>query len=400
MDIVTIGQGKLGLCVSALYADAGHDVTAIDVNEVLIHKLRNGQFSSPEPGLNELLARVPAERLMFSSDFSEVGHAQIITIIVPTPSGPDGYFDNQYIVQAIQSFAPLLKRPYPIVVVCSTVMPGSMNGPIRKAFVDAGIEHIPLVYSPEFIALGEVINGLQRPDLLLIGAEGKEVRQLVEQVLRSVVKKEPEVPICNLLEAEIAKLAINNYLTQKISFANFIGELTAGTGAKVSAVLQAVGSDSRIGHKFLRAGLPYGGPCLGRDNVALRRFAEVRGVEPLLSYATHATNDRRKDALVKKILRTPDPTLLVGVAYKQNTMVLDDAIGMYILQALIRARRNVTVYDPLNTSQIESLYLNVPVLEKFEGLERFNTVILSGSVDVDVADMPKKVTIVDCWETT
>lgn len=269
--------------MAALYAASGHKVIGVDSNGDLVERLQAGTFRTDEPEVNDLL-KAHRDRLAFERlPYEALLKSEIVFVVVPTPSKADGTFTSEFVVTACQQIGTALhdKRTegshdgYTLVVVVSTLMPGQMDADVlpalertsgKRAGVDFGV-----CYSPEFIALGRVIEGLRHPDYILIGH--REVREA--QVLKAFYATiTPE--LCRLMDyvnAELAKLATNAYLSLKIAYANVLGQICEQLpGANVDVVTQAVGSDHRIGGAYLRAGLPAGGVCLPRDLTALTRL--------------------------------------------------------------------------------------------------------------------------------
>lgn len=355
--IAVFGLGKLGATLAAVLADAGHQVAGYDPSEAAVEAVNQAAPVTFEPGLAELLAKSSALISASTDPDDALTDAAAAYIIVPTPSGPDGAFDNSYVLSALTLIAEhLSKSPRQFtVVVASTVMPGSCAEefiPLLEEVsgLTVGAE-IGLAYSPEFIALGSIIHDMHTPDLVLIGESDPATGEFVEHIARSVVKNSPEYQHISLSSAELAKIAINTYVTTKISFANMLSEMCDRLpGSDIGEVTNAVGADSRIGRKYLRAGLGYGGPCFPRDNQALGQTAQVRGVSADIALATDRVNDRQisrvVDMVESKCLENSS-ILIVGLAYKNGTPVTEESQSLAIAQRLSSTSRNVFVHDPL-----------------------------------------------------
>ncbi len=259
-----------------------------------------------EPGLTEMLQSARG-RLSATSDFGQaLSGADVSFIVVPTPSGEDRMFSLAHVLAAVRSIGSVLSKNSAkrhVVVVTSTVMPGATIGPIREALEkSSGLtvgQEVGLCYSPEFIALGSVINDLTRPDMILVGESDRDSGDVLLSVLQEVTGSDVPVARMDTTSAEVAKLAVNTFVTTKISYANMIGEICEGLpGADAGLVTAAVGLDSRIGPKYLRPGAPYGGPCFPRDNAALAALARSLGKRADIAEATDNINRRQVDRVM------------------------------------------------------------------------------------------------------
>ena len=287
-------------------------------------------------------------------------------IIVPTPSVASGEFSNRFVLEAVTEVGKGLSKSSVkdhLVVIVSTVMPGSTQGEIKSALLAAAGEssmNLQICYSPEFIALGTVIKNMQYPDMILIGEEDSRAGDLLSEISLSIVKNEPIVMRLTLAEAEISKIAINSFVTTKISFSNQISEIcesTPGTSAK--KVLAAIGADSRIGRSYLSAGTGYGGPCFPRDNRAFRTYANTIGVDADLSIATDAINvrqDQRVIRLVNSKLARGSRLLVVGLSYKPDTDVTEESPAVAFIGKAQQAGYLVDAVD----EHVKSVKSSVP----------------------------------------
>lgn len=406
-----VGLGKLGLPMAALYAQVGHRVMGIDKSSALIRSLRNGHYFSTEPGLCELAGAVE-NNIKYFDDFTRVAECEYIFIIVPTPSDESGAFSNEYVEDALGEIVKSLDGTELAhrIVVSSTVMPGSCDQFVKDYIEPFNKKNnkgkLSLIYSPEFIALGSVLKDLQHPDLILIGSEDSELRDTALPLLGSILspRAAPGVPECTLVEAELAKLAINNYLSIKTAFANSIGELATSLGADPLAVLSVVGSDSRIGTKFLRPGMTASGPCIPRDTVALRKLSWDQNVPPFLSRSAEMVHERRRSYLLTMADHSGGPYAVVGLSYKPNTVVFDASLTVWLAEKLISfATQPVKVWDPSLVCP-EGLEKNWK-LTLFDTLDGAKTIIM-GDVDSSISkqvmeyyEENKDVRIVDCWRS-
>ncbi len=357
MEIAVIGLGKLGSPLAAVLASRGHTVVGVDLNPAAVQALNEGRAPVVEPGLQERLAMAQG-RLRATTDFNDaIAATDISFVIVPTPSGPDGAFTNRFVIDAVKRIGAALKATsrYHVVNITSTVMPGSTGGEIRAALEAAsgrkvGVD-VGLTYNPEFIALGSVVRDLLHPDMVLIGESDPRAGDVLEGAYQLTVPEGTPVQRMNWVCAELTKIAVNTYVTTKISYANMIAEMCEQLpGADVDVVTRALGRDSRIGSKYLKGALGYGGPCFPRDNVALATLARSLGLKADVAEATDAVNRRQVDRVVRLVTRlAPDATTVavLGMSYKPDTPVVEESQGVMIARALAAAGHAVLIADPV-----------------------------------------------------
>jgi UDPglucose 6-dehydrogenase len=357
MRISVVGLGKLGAPMLAVLASKGYDVVGLDANPELVDNIKNHRAPVEEPQLQELLTQNKS-RIFATTNWSKaVAETDITTIIVPTPSGPDGAFRNDYVLSAIDEIGRVLaKKPdYHLVVVNSTTMPGSVGGPIRQRLEQASARkvgsHLGLCYNPEFIALGDVINGLLHPDFVLIGESDRKAGDLLEGVHRQVVGPQANIARMNFVNAELTKISVNTYVTMKISFANMLGEICDRlNGADAAVVADALGRDTRIGVKYLRPAIGYGGPCFPRDTLAFGRVADLVGRVGDLALATDRINRRqvaRVAELVSGVTPAKGTVAVLGLAYKPSTPVVEESQGLILAKSLHDKGLVVLAHDPM-----------------------------------------------------
>jgi UDPglucose 6-dehydrogenase len=294
--ISVIGLGKLGAPLAACLAAKGHSVIAVDVDAQKVDAINEGRAPVFEPGLEEKIGQSNG-RLRATQDIAEaVAASEITFIVVATPSETDGGFSNRYVLATCESIGRALrsKTNFHVVALTSTVMPGSSDGEVRAALEKASGrragQDFGLCYNPEFIALGSVIHDFLNPDFVLIGESDARSGGILESLYREVCDNSPMFARMNLLNAEITKLSVNAFVTTKISFANMLARMCELLpGASVDVVTAALGLDSRIGAKYLKGAVSYGGPCFPRDNLALAAFARGIGAPADLAESTHRT---------------------------------------------------------------------------------------------------------------
>jgi UDPglucose 6-dehydrogenase len=352
-----VGLGKLGLPLAAVISDAGFQTVGIDLNPELISLIKSEEYKSPEPGLNDLLSK-NSDNLQFSSDFALSRHCTIYFLIVPTPSMSDGKFDNSFLVDAITKLLDQWRElsGQKTIVIVSTVMPGSCLETfipiIRKWEQNYGNRmKVNLLYSPEFIALGSVIHNLRNPDMTLIGCESESEAKSFLEIMGRVTTDKVESQILNLHEAEVVKIMVNCFVTMKISFANFIGEVSSLLpNTSKYKISNALGMDSRIGIKYLRPGLGFAGPCFPRDNKALIAFSQDLGIKASLALATDDINARQPGIVLRQVLqRFPHAKTIgiVGITYKPNTSVIEESQTLKIANLAKNLGLFVHLIDPL-----------------------------------------------------
>ncbi len=374
MEIAVIGLGKLGLPLAALFAHSGHTVHGFDYSPALRESLTSGTFVSNEPGLMQMLNQTKRQLIISDSILDAVVNSDAVFVIVPTPSMDSGHFTNEYVLDAIKAMGPaLLKNRKKIAIdIVSTVMPGSCDGPIKdeieKSVGEEIGERIGLCYNPEFIALGSVIKDMQQPDMHLLGESHEWAGDVIQEILTSAVIQEVPCQRMSLKEAELVKIAINNFVTMKISYANSLYQAAENLGGiSIDVVTGAIGLDSRIGHKYLRGAAPYGGPCFPRDTRALSALYNDLNISNALPMATEQVNNSHVEFIkeyIAKSIGSAKRVGVVGISYKPGTPVIEESPGVAIVNALLSQGFEVMtwddegakVHDQLSTS-LESLEL-------------------------------------------
>jgi UDPglucose 6-dehydrogenase len=358
MKAAVVGLGKLGAPLAAVLASKGNEVLGIDVNPEAVRLLNDGRAPVEEPGLQALVS-ASRDTLSATTELAAAGRADLTILLVPTPSDDRGGFSNEHVLAAVDEVGRGLagRDDYHVMVVASTVMPGSCDAEIRPALESASGrrvgETLGLCYSPEFIALGSVIRDMLEPDMVLIGESDARAGDVLEQLHAGVCENDPPFRRMGLVNAELTKIAVNTYVTMKISYANALADMCERlAGADVDVVTSALGLDTRIGSKYLRGGLAYGGPCFPRDNKAFGVLARGLGAEPLLAEATDAVNVAQTDRLARVVQSRLEPGNVVGVlglAYKPDTAVVEESPGVALALQLANAGYDVRLYDPVAT---------------------------------------------------
>jgi UDPglucose 6-dehydrogenase len=416
MRIAVVGLGKLGAPLAAVLASRGNDVLGIDVDPEAVRLLREGRAPVEEPGLQALID-TSRERLDATTDLAAAADHDATILLVPTPSDDRGSFTNAYVVAALEGVGRGLagRTDYHVVVIASTVMPGACDSEIRAALERASgravNDSLGLCYSPEFIALGSVIRDLLQPDMVLIGESDARAGDVVEPLYRGMCENDPPVQRLSLVNAELTKIAVNTFVTMKISYANALADICERLpGADVDAVTGALGLDSRIGGRYLRGAIGYGGPCFPRDNKAFAVLARALGAEPLLAEATDEINRAQTDRLARIVrarLSAGSVVGILGLAYKPDTAVLEASPGVALARVLVEQEgHNVTVYDPVATdAAVRALGGIAHGSASVDELLARSDVVVIATPWPEFADLPldsldrdgDRLVVVDCW---
>lgn len=414
--ISVVGLGKLGAPIAAAIASRGLGVIGVDVDRRVIDLIKCGQSPVKEPGLSELI-QGNRERLTATSDYGKAVLASDITFItVPTPSGGRGGFSLRHVAQAAREIGRALRQKsgYHVVGLTSTVLPGATQfGVLPILEQESGKEcgrDFGLCYSPEFVALGTVIRDFLSPDFVLVGESDERAGAKLEAFYDEVCLNSPRVARMDLVNAELTKIAVNTFVTTKITFANTLAELCEQLpGASVDVVTGALGLDSRIGTRYLKGGLGYGGPCFPRDNLALSFLARQVGRRAMLAECTDEANRGQGDRIAELVRAHSKPyasIAVLGLSYKPDSDVVEESQGLYLAQQLSEQGYRVTAFDPLamenarRVLQDRVIYADSPET----CVEGADTVVIANP-DRAFASLEaenfragsEQVVVVDCW---
>jgi UDPglucose 6-dehydrogenase len=354
--INVFGVGKVGSVIAALFANHGFVVSGFDPRAEPFMDLLSGKAKSLEPGLEELL-RGGSSRIRVNPEINEIDLAEASLVIVPTPSEPSGSYHLGFVASALRSIFTHLKNPKNhLVIIKSTVLPGDIRSLEKMIEAEFGVTPC-LVYSPEFIALGDIVKNMTRPNVLLIGSRDSSSADAAEELASTIVQNKPVVHKLAVEEAELAKVGLNAFVTMKISFANLLGAAAARLGSTMSSrVLEAIGSDPRVGHLYLRPGMGFGGPCFPRDNRALSSSLEKLGLPTDLPRSVDDINKFIESSFVEMLSsevnesRQPSfgKVLIIGASYKVGTPEIEESQPLGIISQLSkRGNSEVHVWDPL-----------------------------------------------------
>ncbi len=366
MKIVVVGTGYVGLVTGACLAEVGTDVTCIDVDEQKISNLKNGVLPIYEPGLDVITNRnYKKGRLKFSTNLEDsIPDAVIAFIAVGTPPGEDGSADLKYVLQVAESIGKYMTG-YIVVVTKSTVPVGTaskVKETIANALEQRGVSFdFDVASNPEFLKEGAAVEDFLKPDRIVIGAESDKAKKTLHKLYEPFVLNGHPVLFMDVPSAEMTKYAANAMLATKISFMNDIANLCELLGANVNEVRKGIGSDPRIGTKFIYPGIGYGGSCFPKDEKALVRTGEQHQYFLRILSAVDSVNDDQKKVLVQKILRHFKDDIkgktfgVWGLAFKPNTDDMREAPSLVIIDALLKCGAHVQAYDPVAMDEAKHL---------------------------------------------
>jgi UDPglucose 6-dehydrogenase len=363
MQIAIIGTGYVGLVSGTCFAETGNDVVCIDINESKIAKLRAGESPIYEPGLDTLLERNIREgRLQFTTSLAEgIANAQIIFLALPTPPGKDGAADLQFVLNVADTLGDLI-TDYKVIVNKSTVPVGTAErvSAVLGAKLDASL--FDVVSNPEFLREGVAVEDFLKPDRVVIGTGSDRARKLMEELYGPFVRQGNPVYFMDERSAEMTKYAANAYLAMRISFMNEMANLCEKAGANVDHVRIGIGSDSRIGKRFLFPGVGYGGSCFPKDVQALARTARELDYDFRIVETVMDVNQRQKTRLGSKIREYYGNDLsgkifgIWGLAFKPETDDIREAPALELIQELLDAGATIRAFDPEAATNVKAIF--------------------------------------------
>ena len=367
MKIAVFGTGYVGLVQGAVLADAGHQVTCVDIDEAKLARLREGDIPIFEPGLEPLVKSAYADgRLIFTTDAAQaVVGAEVCFIAVGTPPDEDGSADLRYVLAVAQTIAQHMQG-YAVIVDKSTVPVGTadrVSDVVRSTLAarDAALE-FDVVSNPEFLKEGAAVSDCQRPDRIVIGTTSARAEKVLRELYEPFNRNHDKIIVMSPRSAEMTKYAANCMLATKISFMNEMALVAEGLGADIESVRQGIGSDQRIGYHFIYAGAGFGGSCFPKDISALVQSAQNIGLEPLILQAVQGRNSAQKRVIFEKLSAYFEGALagktiaLWGLAFKPNTDDMRDAPSRVLMEALWQAGARVQAYDPAAMEEAQRIY--------------------------------------------
>ena len=361
MKIAVIGTGYVGLVTGTCLAETGNNVICVDINEAKVQKMINGEVPIYEPGLDVLFHRnIAQERLSFTTDLAfAIKEAQIIFMALPTPPGGDGAADLSYILGAAKDIAKLVTE-YKVIVNKSTVPVGTADK-VQAVFKENTSVEIDVVSNPEFLREGVAVDDFMKPDRVVVGTRSEKAQKLMAELYAPYVRQGNPIFFMDERSSELTKYAANSFLATKITFMNEIANLCEIVGADVDAVRKGMGSDDRIGKRFLFPGIGYGGSCFPKDVQALAIAAHAHSYDFQILKAVMEVNERQKIVLVDKILSYYKNNIkgkhfaLWGLAFKPETDDIREAPALYIIDELLKQGATVSAFDPEAMGNVKAI---------------------------------------------
>lgn len=352
MNIAVVGTGYVGLVTGTCLAETGNHVICVDIDAKKVEKMRNGIIPIYEPHLDSLFERnIKQGRLEFTTDLVKaIENAKIIFLALPTPPGEDGSADLSYVLGVAEQLGKLMKE-YKIVVDKSTVPVGTADK-VRAAIAKNSTIEFDVVSNPEFLREGYAVDDFLKPDRVVIGTSSERAKKLMEELYKPYVRQGNPIIFMDEKSAELTKYAANAFLATKITFMNEIANLCEKVGANVDMVRIGIGSDDRIGKRFLFPGIGYGGSCFPKDVQALAKSASDANQEMQILRAVMAVNENQKTVIVPKVKAFFNNDLagkkiaIWGLAFKPDTDDIREAPALYIIDELLAAGAQISAYDP------------------------------------------------------
>ena len=363
MNIAVIGTGYVGLVSGTCFAETGNQVTCVDINEAKIKRLKLGEIPIYEPGLEILFKRNTKQgRLHFTTNLKEaVDQAEIIFLALPTPPGEDGSADLSYIMGVAKDLAAII-TDYKVIVDKSTVPVGTAEKVHTILAKRLAPELFDVVSNPEFLREGVAVEDFLKPDRVVIGTTSAQARKIMQRLYEPYVRQGNPIIFMDERSAEMTKYAANSYLAARISFMNEIANLCEKVGADVDHVRKGMGSDNRIGKRFLFPGIGYGGSCFPKDVQALAKTANEYDYDFKILKSVMQVNRIQKSIMVQKVKHhygadlTGKTFAIWGLAFKPNTDDIREAPALYIIQELLDAGATVKAYDPEAMQNVQTVF--------------------------------------------
>jgi UDPglucose 6-dehydrogenase len=363
MNIAVVGTGYVGLVTGTCFAETGNHVICVDIDAKKVERMRNGEVPIYEPGLENLFERNTKQgRLHFTTNLKEaIDKAQVIFLALPTPPDEDGSADLSYILGAARDLSKIITS-YKVIIDKSTVPVGTSEK-VHAAMAEyLDTDLFDVVSNPEFLREGVAVDDFMKPDRVVIGTDSERAQKLMRQLYEPFVRQGNPIYFMDERSAEMTKYAANSYLAMRISFMNEIANLCERAGANVDMVRIGMGSDNRIGKRFLFPGIGYGGSCFPKDVQALAKTAEDYKYDFKILKSVMKVNTIQKTVLVKKVMRFFDNNLegkvfaIWGLAFKPNTDDIREAPALHIIDELLEAGAIVNVFDPEAMKNVKQIY--------------------------------------------
>lgn len=361
MKIAVVGTGYVGLVTGTCFAETGNDVICVDIDKDKVEKMRNGVVPIYEPHLDVLFERnIKAGRLKFTTNLEEAIHpAQIIFLALPTPPGEDGSADLSYVLGVADQLGKMIKD-YKVIVDKSTVPVGTAEK-VKEAVAKHAMVDFDIVSNPEFLREGFAVDDFLKPDRVVVGTSSARAKNLMEELYKPFVRSGNPIIFMDEKSAELTKYAANSFLATKITFMNEIANFCEMVGADVDMVRIGIGSDSRIGKRFLFPGIGYGGSCFPKDVQALAKSGNEAGYEFKIIKAVMDVNERQKIRLTDKVKAhfkdlSGKTFALWGLAFKPDTDDIREAPSLYMITDLLAAGAKVKAFDPEAMENVKRVF--------------------------------------------
>jgi len=385
MKIAVVGTGYVGLVTGTCFAETGNKVVCVDIDQSKVEKLTSGEITIYEPGLEKLFLRnIKEERLRFTTSLvSVVEDVEMIFLALPTPPGSDGAADLKYVLGVADELGKLIKE-YKVIVNKSTVPVGTADK-VRAAIAKNYAGEFDVVSNPEFLREGVAVEDFMKPDRVVIGTTSERAKKLMSELYAPYVRQGNPIIFMDERSSELTKYAANSFLAMKISFMNEIAQLCEKMGADVDMVRRGIGSDERIGKRFLFSGIGYGGSCFPKDVQALIQSANEINYEFKILKAVEQVNAKQKVHLVEKIKSFYQGNLqgkhfaLWGLSFKPNTDDIREAPALSMVKALLQAGATITAYDPEAMSNAQQELGNIInyAQSQYQALEGANALLIA-----------------------
>ena len=361
MNIAVVGTGYVGLVTGTCLAETGNNVICVDINEEKVQKMKDGVVPIYEPHLDVLFHRnIKAGRLSFTTNLADaIEKASIIFLALPTPPGEDGSADLSYILGVANDLGKIIKD-YKVIVDKSTVPVGTAEK-VRVAVAKNAKVEFDVVSNPEFLREGFAVDDFLKPDRVVIGASSEKARKTMEELYKPYVRQGNPILFMDEKSAELTKYAANAFLATKITFMNEIANLCEKLGADVDMIRMGIGSDDRIGKRFLFPGIGYGGSCFPKDVQALAKSAAEVQYDFSMLTSVMNVNEKQKTIIIPKIKSYFKDNLkgkhfaIWGLAFKPDTDDIREAPALYVIDELLKAGATVTAYDPEAMENVKKL---------------------------------------------
>jgi UDPglucose 6-dehydrogenase len=352
MNIAVVGTGYVGLVTGTCFAETGNKVICVDINEEKVNAMKAGKIPIYEPHLDVLFERNIREgRLKFTTNLQEaIEQAQIIFLALPTPPGEDGSADLSYVLKVADDLGWLIKD-YKVIVDKSTVPVGTAEK-VREAVARKAQVPFDIVSNPEFLREGFAVDDFMKPDRVVVGTSSDRAKKVMEELYKPFIRQGNPLIFMDERSAELTKYAANAFLATKISFMNEIANFCEKVGADVDMVRLGIGTDERIGRRFLFPGIGYGGSCFPKDVQALAKSGVENGYEFRILKSVMKVNDRQKTTLLSPIMEhfgqqlTKKKIAIWGLAFKPDTDDIREAPALYMIEHLLEAGADIVAYDP------------------------------------------------------